>query len=355
MTSGSKPSSSPPKVLADSLFLRWLADEGISLAFTTYQTNWLGFLGLDPQGSLSAHQRQFPRPMGLFVQAETLYVACKYQLWQLTNVLQPGQFFQGYDKLYIPRVAYTTGDLDTHDIVVDHQGRLIMVSTVLNCLTTVSDRNSCQPLWHPPFISSVINEDRCHLSGLALVEGQPRYVTCVSQTDVVNGWRSQRRSGGCMVEVPSGDIVVQGLSMPHSPRYYQDQLWVLNSGTGELGYIDLATHSFQGVVFCPGYCRGLAFWNHYAIVGLSKPRDDTFAGLVLGETLAAKRIEPQCGILVIDLKTSQILHGVRIEGVITELYDVAVLPGVKRPMALGFQTDEIAQILTLDPMGSLLS
>ena len=118
--------------------------------------------------------------------------------------------------------------------------------------------------------------------------------------------------------------------------------------------VDLNTGRFEPITFCPGFLRGLAFWKNWAIVGLSKPRDRTFLGLELDENLFAKDVKPRCGLMVIDINTGSIVEWLRLEGVITELYDVQILPGVQRPMALGFQTDEISRLLTLDPMEFLL-
>jgi uncharacterized protein (TIGR03032 family) len=346
-------SSTPLEINASRYFIDWLIEQQISLAFTTYQTSRLLLLGVDAAGKLSGFERHFNRAMGLYATPERLYLSSKYQLWQLDNVLSTGQLYNGYDKLYVPRIGYTTADLDIHDIAIDTSGRVIFISSLLNCLATISTHHSCTPLWQPKFISQLVNEDRCHLNGLAMVEGEPRYVTAISQSDVVDGWRDKRRDGGCLMDVRSKEVILTGLSMPHSPRFYRNKLWLLNSGKGEFGYVDLETGIFEPVTFCPGYLRGLAFWGDYAIVGLSKPRERTFSGLELNERLAAKDAEPRCGLMVIDLNSGSIVHWMRLEGIIIELYDVQVLPGVRQPMALGFQTDEISRIITLDPMGSL--
>lgn len=334
-------------------FTDWLAEQLISLVFTTYQTSRLFLLGVNPSGQLSGFERHFERAMGLYATTERLYLSSKYQLWQLDNVLTSGQLYDGYDKLYVPRIGYTTGDLDIHDLAIDRWGRMIFVSSLLNCLATVSERHSCTPLWQPKFISQLVNEDRCHLNGMAMVDGKPGYVTAVSQSDVIDGWRDKRGSGGCVIDVETNEIILRGLSMPHSPRFYQGKLWLLNSGGGEFGYVD-AQGRFENVTFCPGYLRGLAFWGNWAIVGLSLPRERTFSGLALEERLASKQTEPRCGLLVIDINTGSVVHWLRLEGVVTELYDVQILPRVQRPMALGFQTDEIARLLTLDSMASLV-
>jgi uncharacterized protein (TIGR03032 family) len=131
------------------------------------------------------------------------------------------------------------------------------------------------------FISKLAQEDRCHLNGLAMVEGKPKYVTAVSQSDVTSGWRDKRTSGGCLIDIESNEVIATGLSMPHSPRYYHDRLWLLNSGTGEFGTLSLERGAFEPVTFWPGYLRGLAFYENFIIVGLSRPRDRTFTGLKL--------------------------------------------------------------------------
>ena len=347
----------PIEIFSSRQFPDWLAQQNISLALTTYQTGQLIFLGVNPSGQLSGYQRLYDRAMGLYATTERLYISCKSQLWQLDNALNSEELYQGYDKLYIPRIGHTTGDLDIHDLALDGDRNIVFVSSLLNCIATVSDRKSCQPLWKPDFISQVINEDRCHLNGLAMVEGQPGFVTACSRSDIVDGWRDRRIGGGIVMDVASNEIVCPDLTMPHSPRWYRDQLWVLNSGRGELGYVDLQTGKFEPIAFCPGYVRGLAFWDNYAIVGLSKPRhrDQTFSGLPLDELLSAKDADARCGLMVVDLNTGAISNWVRFEGKITELFDVQILPDVKRPMALGFQTDEIAQLITLEPLASINS
>ena len=329
-------------------FTAWLAEQNLSLAFTTYQAGKVFFIGLHPDGKLSVFERSFNRCMGLWAEGSSLIMSSLYQLWRFENALEAGQIHNGYDCLYVPQVGYVTGDLDVHDVAVDSEGRLVFVNTLFSCLATVSDRHSFVPLWQPPFISRIAAEDRCHLNGLAMQDGQPRYVTAVSQSDVADGWRDKRQSGGCLIDMSSNEVILTGLSMPHSPRWYQDKLWLLNSGTGEFGYVDREEGVFEPIAFCPGYLRGLAFNGDFAVVGLSKPRHNkTFSGLPLDERMLAKDVEPRCGLLVIDLRSGDIVHWLRIEGVVEELYDVAALPRVRRPMAIGLKTDEIRRVVTI--------
>ena len=352
MTQPVPPAKKPPLQIQPSRHLMaWLSESGISLAFTTYQTNRLFLVGRKENDSgLSVFERQFDRPMGLYVSADRLYMNTRWQLWEFENALPVGELYEGADRLYVPRRAHTTGDLDMHDIVVDRAGRVLFVNTAYSCIATLSERYSFQPLWKPPFISRLAPEDRCHLNGLAIdEEGQPAYVTAVSRSDVATGWRERRHEGGLLIDVRSNEIVASSLSMPHSPRLYQGKLWVLNSGTGELGYVEMDSGRFEPIAFCPGFIRGLSFCGDYAIVGLSKPRrEKAFSGLALDRALEEKDADARCGLWVIDLKSGVIAHSLELEGVVIELYDVQVLPDVRRPKALGFKTDEIQRLITLD-------
>lgn len=345
---GTTPTSSL-EITASRQFTSWLAAQNLSLVFTTYQAGKVFFIGLQQNGQISVFERTFERCMGLYAQGSSLYMSSLYQLWRFENALQPGQTNNGYDAVYVPQVAYITGDLDIHDVVLsESQSSPIFVNTLFSCLATISETHSFVPVWKPPFISKLAAEDRCHLNGLALRDGQPAFVTAVSQSDITEGWRDRRSDGGCVIDVQSNEAIVSGLSMPHSPRWYQDKLWLLNSGTGEFGYVDTQRGSFEPVAFCPGYLRGLAFSGDFAIVGLSKPRHNkTFNGLALNERLQSKDAEPRCGLMVIDLKTGDIVHTLRLEGVVAELYDVQILSGVRSPMAIGLRTDEIRRVISM--------
>jgi uncharacterized protein (TIGR03032 family) len=342
------------QVLASRHFSAWLAEQNVSLALTTYQAGKLFLIGRQTSGRISVFERTFNRCMGLWTGGPTIWMTSLYQLWRLENGLKPGHLHDGHDALYIPRIGHTTGDVDLHDLAVERDGRVLFVATTFNCLGTLSQRYSFQPLWRPPFVSQTVPQDRCHLNGLALVDGRAAYVTAVSQSDVADGWRDQRSGGGCVVDVRADQVVATGLSMPHSPRWYRDRLWVLNSGTGYLGHIDFAQGRFVPMTFCPGYLRGLTFVGDYAVVGLSRPRHDgTFGGLALQDELQRQSAEPQCGVQVIDLQSGEVVHWLRLQGDVSELYDVGALPGVVRPMSLGFKSDEIRRLVAVDDDGTL--
>ena len=311
----------------------------------------LFFLAGSPNGHWTVHQRELKRCMGLAAAGNSLYVSSLYQLWRFENTLERGETRADHDRLYVPKTSHVTGDIDIHDIAVTPNGRLIFVNTLYSCLATLSARHSFVPLWRPPFVSKLAAEDRCYLNGLAMRDGRPGWVTTVAETNITDGWREHRTEGGCIIDVETNEVVLRGLSMPHSPRWYRNRLWLHNSGTGEFGYADLKTDKFMPLAFCPGYLRGLAFTGDFAVLGMSRPRtgNGIFNGLPLDERVAKERVEPRCGLAILNLCSGDIVHWFRFDTLIEELYDVAILEDCRKPMAIGFQTDEIRREISVAP------
>ena len=334
----------------------FLGTNRIGLAVSSYQSGKFYLLGQNKDGGLLVDERFFRKAMGICVpDKETLLLATLFQIVKFKNVLEPGQEVNHvFDTCYVPRELYVTGELDAHNVGQLKDGRIVFVNTTHNCLATTSERHSFTPLWKPPFVSKIVKEDRCHLNGLAMEDGVPRYVTAVSKSDTIDGWRDRRFDGGIVIDVATGEIVIGGLSMPHSPRVYDGKLYVLNSGTGELGWVEPAEKAadakFHVVAFCPGFVRGLGFHGNFAFVGLSKPRYERFEGLALDKKLKDADSEPWCGVQIIDLNTGACVHWFRIDGAIGELYDVAVVPGVTRAMSLSFASNEVLGLVTHDPL-----
>jgi uncharacterized protein (TIGR03032 family) len=351
----------------------WLQGLGIALAFTTYRANRLIFLGTaEPAGEpgepadgnsdpdrptpvpqLKLHERLFDRPMGLFVEGESLWMAARCQIWRLDNLLGPGQLHEGGDRLYVPAVSYTTGDVNAHEVVLGQDGQPIFVNTAFSCLATLAPGCSFAPTWAPPFITKLAGDDRCHLNGLALKDGIPTWASACGGSGEPSAWRNNRSGGGLLIHIPTGELAATGLSMPHSPRWHGGKLWLLNSGTGELGWIE--DGQFRSLCALPGFVRGLAFAGGCAVVGLSKLRSPQFTGLPLEERLNAEgNPGGYCGLRVIDLASGEILHSLDLPEPIDELFDVAVLPGVRQPRALGLQGEEIDCLVKIPEQPELL-
>lgn len=330
-------------------FAGWLETGRCGLAFTSYQTGQLFLVGLTPDRQTSIHQTHFTRAMGVTVSGQRILLASDTAIWRLENILLPGQAANGlYDRMYVPRAASYTGDLDIHELAVREDGQIVFINTKFSCLATLSPTHSFRPLWKPAFISQLAPEDRCHLNGLAMQNGRVRYVTAVSRSDAIGGWRDRRWEGGMIIDVAEDRVAVDDLSMPHSPRLHDGALWVLDSGRGFLVRIDPATGERRNVAFCPGFLRGLSFVGPYALVTTSLPRQGLFKDLPLQANLEARDSEPRCAIYVIDLRTGGIAEWIELEGHITELFDVAVIPDCRCPSSVPLSSPNMASLITID-------
>ncbi|MBW4577301.1 MAG: TIGR03032 family protein [Aphanothece sp. CMT-3BRIN-NPC111] len=327
-------------------FESWIAQIGGSLAVSTYQAGKVALIGWDGQ-QVSLVLRQFQKPMGMAVQGQRLAIATQHEVLLLANSPllaadylpeQPGR----YDALYLPRVAYYTGDLNIHDMAFGSD-RLWMVNSRFSCLASTSKDFSFVPCWQPEFISEVVPEDRCHLNGLALKNGQPKYVTALGESNAVGGWRDTKATGGILIDVETKEIILRGMSMPHSPRWHDGYLWVLNSGTGELWRVEPDTGKYEVVCLLPGFLRGLCCIGPYAVVGLSQIREQhIFGGLPVQERF--ERLV--CGLAVVDLRNGSIVGTFEFTSGCQELYDVQFLAGVQRPTILNQERAEVRQAVT---------
>jgi uncharacterized protein (TIGR03032 family) len=265
-------------------------------------------------------------------------LACRHELFLFANdpalaggYLRPGQ----YDALYLPRACYFTGDLNTHDLAFGTEG-LWLVNTRFSCLSLASDQYSFVPRWQPKFITHLTPEDRCHLNGLGMLKGEPAYVTALGTTDEAGAWRANKASGGVMIDLASQDIVLSGLSMPHSPRYHDGRWWLLNSGTGELWQVDPRSGDHTVVCALPSFVRGLCFVDHYAVIGMSRIREKH----IFGNLPVQQRFENLiCGAAVVDLRSGQCAAQIEFTAGCTEVYDVQFLPNILCPTILNLEKE----------------
>ncbi len=236
----SAPSDSPLRSVYTQTFPEFLNQLGSSLLVSTYQTGKL-ICARHDAGQLNTHFRDFPRPMGLAVAPGRIAIGTRAEVLDYRNfpAVAPKIEPQGkHDACYLPRNKHFTGDIRIHEIEFA-QGELWMVATNFSCLATLDAEHSFVPRWKPPFISQLASEDRCHLNGLCVIDDEPRYVTALGETDVAGGWRENKASGGVLIDIESGETVLRGLSMPHSPRWYDGRMWVLESGKGTISVADL--------------------------------------------------------------------------------------------------------------------
>jgi len=321
-------------------FVALLAELGASLLVSTYQANKL-LVARAAGGGLSMLVRTFDRPMGLAVDGRRLALGTRDRIWTLRNApdIAPRVVPAGrHDACYVPRSCHVTGDIGVHDLAWAGD-ELWAVNTRFSCLCTLHPDYSFVPRWRPPFITALAAEDRCHLNGLAVVDGRPRYATALGETDTAGGWRAGKPAGGCLIDVPTGEVIARGLSMPHSPRWHDGRLWVLESGTGRLVVVDSAGGRRVAVAELPGFARGLAASGPYAFVGLSKIRRSSAMD---GVPLAERREELECGVAAVDLRSGRVVGSLRFETAVEEIFDVRLLVGPRFPEVIGFQQETLS-------------
>lgn len=334
-------------------FGAWLKSVNASLAATAYLSSKIVFIGRSAENdAVAVSQGTFLRCMGLGVHPgmRSLTISTKHELVRFENLLPAGQLHEDHDAIFAPHRTWVTGFLDVHDLAMMPDKSLLFVNTVFSCLATVTDGYSFKPVWQPPFISELLPEDRCHLNGMAVEGNQPRFVTAVSETNTEKGWQEKLLDGGVLIDVPGKTILLRDLSMPHSPRIHGGRLWMLEAGRGAFGYVDLAARRFMPMTFCPGFARGLAMIGNYAVICLSLPRSDqkNFNRFELGTTLNKRGEKPLCGLMVVDIRTGETVASLEAKEGARELFDVAVLPGIRNPKVIDFSGDEIDRMTRMD-------
>jgi len=322
-------------------FAQILDQLGFSLAVTTYQAGKLVLLRPEktPAGPVvNTHFRTFKRPMGFAYERGRFAIGTACEIREFHDMPDPPRAADDPDQspliqgAFLPRLCHTTGDIAIHEMVwlpASPRSELWFINTRFSCLATRSDDFSFVPRWHPPFITALAPEDRCHLNGMCIRDGQVRYVTALGETDSAQGWRANKKSGGILMDIASGEIVVRGLSMPHSPRWHEGKLWLLESGNGGLGTIDPGTGTYTQIARLPGFTRGLDFAGPYAFVGLSQVRETaTFSGIAIADQPQDQRC---CGVWIVDIRTAKVVGYLKFTDAVQEIFAVRILTGLRWP------------------------
>lgn len=308
-----------------------------SLMVTTYQAGKLLVLGVHNK-SLRISFASYEQPMGLAIDRNRMALGTRRQMNFLQGKREVAASVEPkgtWDICFVPRTSTWTGNIHGHDLAWGNDG-LWVVNTLFSCLCTLHEDYSFVPRWKPRFISQLADQDRCHLNGLAMKDGQPAFVSAMSETDTPAGWRPNKATSGVLIDVASGETISRGLAMPHSPRWYQGRLWVLDSGCGALATVDLATGKREVVEKFPGYVRGLSFLGQFAFVGLSKIRETSIFG---GVPIAEDRHNLKCGVGVVDLISGRTVAVFQFLSGVTEIFAVEVAQGSVCPYVAGASTD----------------
>ena len=320
---------------------------GISLIVSTYQAG-KAIVVRNDNGTLNTHFRTFAKPMGIVADHNRLTIGGANTVWEYRNMPAVAKKLEPagkHDACYLPRRIHVTGDIDIHELARDSNDELWVVNTRFCCLCTLDAEHSFYPRWRPPFVSALAPEDRCHLNGLAMVDGRPKYVTALGETDTLAGWRANKARGGMLMDVESNEILLRGLSMPHSPRWHQGKLWLLESGEGSLAEVDLERRTWRDR---RAASRLHARHRLYRTAGLHRPLAGARERGVQRHPAGPERLrERTCGVWVVNIETGQTVGFLRFEAGVQEIFAVQVLRGMRFPELLEWNDERLADSYVL--------
>lgn len=326
---------------------------GVGLAIASYQSSSVVVVSAEGN-EISVLPRAFEKPMSVAADpAGRLAIATRNEVVVLapSSALAAGypRAPNRYAQLWLPRTVHFTGEVDLHDLAFSG-GDLVGVATRLSCLARIDSFASVTPLWRPPFISDLVPEDRCHLNGVGLdAQGVPRFATALGTTDTPEGWREARVKGGVLLDIRDGRTVLAGLCMPHSPRLFGEDLYVLDSGKGEVLNVNTSSGAARIVATLPGYLRGFAVHGDLLFVGMSRLRDRNGAGKT---PLPVEEVgDLCCGIAVLDRASGRTIATLRFTNGAAEVSDLALIPGQGRHGLLNHTDPSHRSALSLPDQG----
>jgi len=305
-----------------------------SIALSTYQAGKVVIISPHPDNEhLTTLPRTFQKPMGIAIKDDRMAISLKDEVIVFQNSRELATFYPNkqntYDSLWLPRTTYYTGLVDLHDIDFGDDG-IYAINTSFSCICKIDGEFNFTPVWKPPFINEIIPGDLCHLNGMVVLNGKPKYVTALGTTNTPQGWKENIVHGGVLMDVKKNEIVLNGLSMPHSPKIYNNELYLLMSASGEFIKVNLETKSYQTLKKFEGFCRGLSFYKDFAFIGFSKLRKNssTFAKLSFSDKANFS------GIKIIHMPTNAEVGEIIYETSVDEIYEVIVLENMIRPNIL---------------------
>lgn len=315
-------------------FTNVLRSTGSTLIISVYQAGKLLMLHVEDSGELKITPISYPKPMGLAISDKQFGIATKNELHVYSDVAEENRTLKvgdrDFEHVFLPRMTYHTGPLDLHDVHFTNEG-LIAVNTRFSCIAKFDDRYNFTPIWQPHFISEITPEDRCHLNGMAVEDGEPTYVTALGSGNTKQAWRGNITEGGILMSIPENKILVDGLAMPHSPRIVGDYIYLLESAKGELVRVHRESWQKETVVKLNGLVRGLSIVNNTAFVGISKVREKSSTFSKLGDEVKADH----ASIYAIDLFSGMILGKLKFENIIQEIYDINCFEGTRKVAIMG--------------------
>lgn len=306
-----------------------LYEKKCSLAITTYQAGKLILVSSINGKNIRLYGKNLPRPMGIAVDGHKLAIAGKYAVEVFANSRGLAVKFpenpRHFDSMYFPTATYHTGFTDMHDLAWGNEG-LWAVNTGFSCLALMDEGYHFVPKWQPPFVTELTPEDRCHLNGLAMMDGKPAFVTLLGESNTREGWRGTHHEKGLIMDVRTNEKILENLAMPHSPRVHAGSLYFLLSAVGKVMKYDLQTKELTEFCDTNSFIRGLDVYEGMLFVGTSTIRQSSrnFADMPVSKA------QPLAGVKIIELGTGAELAQMSFSDKVHETFDVKVIPGIMR-------------------------
>lgn len=347
------PNLSPFTCQANPKLIQLLHDLKISIGISTYQAGKVVLISANHQGQLTQLPRNFKKPMGIAVHhhKKKIAIATLNHILVFKNVPELNNGYKNdlvthYDAMYVPRVQYITGPADIHDLSFLHDD-IVAVNTLFSCIVKINSDYNFEPIWMPKFIDRLAPEDRCHLNGMACANDEIKYVSAFNNGNSHQSWRANIKKSGILIDYNSHEIVNSELAMPHSPRVYDNELYFLQSATGTICKSNVQNNTYDVIYKSPSFVRGMSIYKDYAFIGLSKLREtsSSFA------ELAKEGFANHAGILVINIKTGEMVGQIEYLNSVEEIFDVCVLPHTTKPNILSLEKEE-SYLAMETPFGS---
>lgn len=321
-----------------------------TLAISTYQAGKVVLFGINEHGRITQLLRTFRKPMGMDVKGNRLALATQSEVILFSNHSAASKYYpaqpETYDAFYLPKASYNTGPVDMHDVSIGNDG-IYAVNTSYSCIVKVDGFHSFDEWWRPWFISELMPEDRCHLNGMAMFGGKPKYATAFNTGDSSRSWKDNLTTSGVIIDIENNRLIADSLGMPHSPRVFDDnpgKLYFLQSATGKVCVMDTGTYRIKTIYTASAFTRGLAKHGDYLFIGMSRLRktSSTFSKLM------DKGFDDKSGVLIVHEPTGKLAGEIIYQNTVDEIYDVQVIPQCLRPNILSPEKQESRQCIAME-------
>jgi uncharacterized protein (TIGR03032 family) len=315
-----------------------------TIVISTYQAGKVIFISPKDEDNIIQLPRTFKKAMGIALDGnKKMAIATQDEVILTSNSPALAKAYpkaeNTYDAFFMPRATFYTGFVDLHDLHFGNGNTLWGINTSFSALCKIDTEYSFNPVWKPHFITDLVSEDRCHLNGLAMQNGEPIYVSALGSGNAHQSWRNNITEGGILMNVPENEIILKGLGMPHSPRLYDGKLFVLLSAEEKVICVEPETGKYETIAKVSGFTRGMTRLGDYLFIGKSKLRKNssTFKHLKIAEKAS------ESGVDIIHIPTGTMVANLRYLATVDEIYDVQILPGIIRPNIANTYTDVYKQ------------